>query len=86
MALIVLYYAERFSYLKQARQMKFLFIALLGALAASIFWEIFEYKAGVIFVANNYALDTFLDITMGLIGALVGGVYAHSIRKLDNYV
>lgn len=84
-ALIVLFYAERFSYLKLARQTKFLFFALVGALVASVFWEIFEFKAGIVFVASNYTLDTFLDISMGLTGALIGGVFAHKVRKLDDH-
>ena len=41
------------------------------ALLVAILWEIFEYRAGITSASSKYALDTTLDILLGLIGALI---------------
>ncbi len=47
-------------------------VALLSSFAVGTAWEVFEYYFGITFVnAPNYATDTIMDISFGLIGGLV---------------
>jgi uncharacterized BrkB/YihY/UPF0761 family membrane protein len=46
--------------------------ALFGVLLVAVGWEVFEYKAGVTFLDDNYYVDTALDIFMGVLGAILG--------------
>lgn len=49
--------------------------------AIAVIWELFEYFAGVP-IDSNYAFDTSLDITMGLLGACIGFYIGTSLRNL----
>jgi L-cystine uptake protein TcyP (sodium:dicarboxylate symporter family) len=81
-SLVVLFYLERFQFLKNTSELGYMGFGCLGALIVSLLWEFFEYSAGVSFVtANSFVLDTVLDISTGFIGAWCASMYAYAMRK-----
>ena len=57
----------------------FLILALIGAFAVGLGWEIFEYTIQVYF-AENYVFDTISDLAMDVIGAFAGYIYIMNSR------
>jgi hypothetical protein len=54
---------------------------LLVVFAIGVAWEIFEYAAGISLAREvNLALDTGLDLIMGLLGGLLGYGLVKSMR------
>ncbi|HMA78464.1 MAG TPA: hypothetical protein VKP88_05050 [Candidatus Paceibacterota bacterium] len=45
-------------------------------------WEILELQLGIAQIADNFVLDTVLDVTVGIIGGFVGFLLGHSLRKI----
>lgn len=43
-------------------------------LLISIGWEIFEFSSGITFLSSRYTLDTMLDISMGVLGGMIGSI------------
>ncbi len=68
-----------------SRKMMYL-ISIVGALAFSIGWEIFEYKIGMTFVSPKrfhvYLYDTITDISCGTIGGLCAGYFGGKFLTL----
>ncbi len=56
--------------------------ALGAGLAAGVAWEVFEVVAGVP-LESNYALDTALDLSMDIAGALTASVAYTRARLLS---
>lgn len=49
----------------------------------AIAWELFEVWAGISTNEPGYALDTVLDLVMGMTGGVIGYFVGKSIRNLD---
>lgn len=77
LATLWFYYLAGFhKQLSAASSLQVMIVALIGALTVGIFWEIFEYLAGVTFdVLGNYALDTAKDLTMDITGGYVSYLF-----------
>lgn len=54
---------------------------VLATLAIALSWEVFEIYIGVPIEAN-YVVDTLTDLSMGILGAVVGYSIGISVRKL----
>jgi len=61
-------------------------ITLGATLVVGVLWEVFEYLFGIAILGDGaYAVDTTLDLTMDLLGALAAiTLYACSMRKITN--
>ncbi len=80
-SLIAIFYGHRFGHIKISGRSFFLFIGVFVSFVAAILWEIFEYKAGLVFSTQSYPFDTFLDVLMGLMGSLCGVLYSFLMLK-----
>ncbi len=49
-----------------------LLYGIFGPLLISIGWEIFEFVSGITFLSSQYSLDTTLDMSMGVLGGIIG--------------
>lgn len=49
----------------------------------AVFWELFEIWAGISIGTPGYAVDTVLDLIMGLSGGLIGYFVGKSISDID---
>ena len=49
----------------------------------AVAWEVFEVWAGISMNEPGYALDTVLDLIMGLSGGVVGYFVGRNVRDLD---
>jgi len=60
----------------------YLWLIMVGsAFLVGVLWELFEYHFGIIQYSASYPLDTFLDITMDVLGAGVG-FFLLNLKKL----
>lgn len=56
----------------------FLVVTVIGAMAVSVCWEIFELFLGEAFIhAGEYPYDTMMDFIMDFLGATVACFYAY---------
>jgi hypothetical protein len=61
-----------------------LLYALFSVIVAGIAWEAYEYRTGLTYVTDNYALDTTFDFLMNVAGALSAFVYTTRISRRLN--
>ena len=54
---------------------------LLVVLSVALLWEVFELVIGVPII-GNYAIDTSIDVCMGLGGGVIGFIIGNSLRHL----
>ena len=54
----------------------------LTALLIGILWEIFEVTSGIMVIDETFIPDTVLDLTMDVLGGLVGYVLVGTLKKL----
>jgi hypothetical protein len=62
-------------------QASFIFV-LVGVLAISVAWEIFEFVSG--FIEDDYVLDTMVDIVMDTFGGICGFLLARHMVQLPS--
>ena len=43
-------------------------------------WEVLEYVTGMSIIKENFASDTMLDLTLGLVGGMVGIVIGRMLE------
>ena len=60
-----------------------LFPTLAVVCLTAIAWEVFEVSAGISMEEPEYALDTVIDLGLGLTGGLIGFFVGKSIRELN---
>ena len=67
--------------IQEEREM-FIF-ALSGTFAVALAWELFEYTVNAYIVLDKYdMIDTFKDLSMGMIGATIGArIFIYKIHK-----
>lgn len=53
-----------------------------GVIIIALAWELFEIFIGIPTNTPGYALDTIIDLVVGITGGFVGFLIGHSIRKL----
>ena len=56
-------------------------LMLLLVFFIAIVWEVFEILIGIP-IENDYVIDTFTDLCMGMLGGLIGYNIATSLQKL----
>lgn len=58
-----------------------IFPIVLLVLTVAMLWEVYELLIGIP-IESNYVVDTLTDLSMGLLGGLVGYGIGSSIKKL----
>jgi hypothetical protein len=53
-----------------------------GVLTVGVLWEIFEVTSGIMIIDETFVSDTTLDLTMDVLGGLVGYAVAGTFKKL----
>ena len=63
---------------------RFLYVVpvMAGVIIVALLWELFEIAIGIPTTEPGYALDTIIDLCVGIVGGFVGFLVGHSIRKL----
>ena len=56
---------------KEGTQRRYYITASIGALTLSFVWECIEYFSGITFVTSTYSVDTFLDVGIGFLAAVI---------------
>ena len=54
--------------------------AILVVLFVASVWEVLEYVTGLSIIKENFASDTMLDLTLGLVGGMVGIVIGRMLE------
>ena len=63
----------------------FFLISIFGIIFVGFSWEIFELLIGVISVDSpQYGYDTFLDLSFGILGAIVACIYTYNKERMIN--
>jgi uncharacterized membrane protein YeaQ/YmgE (transglycosylase-associated protein family) len=64
-------------------RLEYLLPVMSGVVVVVLVWELFEFfVVGIPLTTPGIELDTAIDITVGIIGGLVGFFVGHSLRRL----
>jgi len=82
-AFFVLWLVSWKSDLKNWSRGKILFVALLGAIAVGVLWEVYELYFSLTFLSDGarYFADTTKDLTMDLVGGFFGFLWTRNLLK-----
>lgn len=54
---------------------KLFFVIMVSVITLGVFWEFFEYAAGISFASGGYVLDTIKDLFDDLLGGIIAYIY-----------
>lgn len=86
-AMVFLSFSIFKNYINQSNKSyrRFLLISVVFSLVIGVFWEIFEFQAGVTSLqSSNFVFDTASDLLMDILGSIAGSMYVFSRYKIFN--